>query len=58
MGGLKGQIEKEWLIGVVAPQDLLHSGWTENIFEGFKIFFVCLSKCMNQYNLYLAHLSI
>lgn len=45
MGGLKGQIEEEWLIGLVVPQDLLHSGWTEKTFEGFKIF-SCLSIYM------------
>lgn len=46
MGSLKGQIQEEWFLGVVAPQDLLHSARTDGTLEVFKV-----SVCMNLFNL-------
>lgn len=47
MGSLKGQIEEEWYMVVVAPQDLLHSGRTEGTFEGFLIYLpLCMHECI------------
>lgn len=58
MRSLKGQIEEEWFVGVMAPHDLLHSGWIEGTLEGVKLFKVCFSVCMNLNLFPDAHLSM
>lgn len=51
VGSLKGHIEEEWFMGVMAPQDLLRSGWTEGTLEDvFFFFLIYLTGNINLFN--------
>lgn len=58
MCSLKGQVEEERFLRVVAPQDLLHSGWTEGTF--LRDAHVCMNlfECIPCLPVYVKHCGV